>query len=1120
MPSEIIRCEASQLGADLAKKCFERHHRPYKMNQTNALSRAMNIEPGEGWPLTLLMAHSFFVGIVIVTFFAASSALFLTEFGSETLPYVYIASAIISTLTGSVYSRFEKWLSIRKLLTGTLLFLLLSVTVFRLSLWFTDAYWPAFGLMAWFTVLNALLSVEFWGLTGRLLDVRQAKRLFGLVASGEMVASVIGGLLTSLFLRHFATEDLLIASAIGLVFCMAVLLKIIRRYGDRLPHPVTDVEERRSKFRDLLKRKYILRIFLLYLLVVIVYHFIDFRFLDSARMRYQNQDELARFFGLFFGLVQGVTLLLLTFVTGHIISKYGVRIGMRIRPVLLTVCTIALIISTLGVGPVGMLFWMALITKVVDLVFFRATSAPAFLVLYQPIDTKHRFSTQVAVESMVGPIAGGLAGGVLLLLHAFGPAGITYLPFAVLVLLFAWMAASARAYREYRRTLAEALRGRSLEGESLSLDEGSLVDILKARLEGPHPGEIIYALDLLEKQDSEPIETMLIDLLDHPSPEVREDVLSRVQRLEVALAFPAVKELVESDNVPKVRAAALRTFCALGEAEVVEDVAPFLDHTNPEIKLGAMEGLLHSGGIDGVLLAGQYLIDFENAKDPEERIFAARVLGEVRISSFYRPLIQLLQDENTEVRKAALIAAGEIKSARLWPMVLQNLSSHLYHTPAATSLVIGGESAIPALETAFAQPGTTRELQMRIACVCGKIRGDAAISSLKGWMDRPDKGIRSEVFKALRACEFQAVDADVIDIRRLIREEAADATWMLAASLDIGMSGNLATLHNAISQEMDQVHKRCFHLLSFIYDPKFVLRAQENLLNAFGQQRAYALEVLDTTLSRDLKTILFPFLENLEPHACLDMMEEQFPQNRMSPMDRLDEIIACKDRRVMPWLRSCAIHAAVAQSATECVGTIQDNIYDPNALVRETVAWALSRLDSEAYRQFQETFQNDLSPQVLRTVSKVQTWREGDKPMLLAIEKVMVLKSVAIFSKIPDEVLANLASVMEEVEVRKGDEIYSKGGEGQTMYIIVDGKIRVHDGEKTFVTLGERDFFGELTTLDPEPHLATVTADAETRLLGLNGDVLYELMSDHSEVLRGIIRVLCERLRGKHKEKW
>lgn len=132
----------------------------------------------------------------------------------------------------------------------------------------------------------------------------------------------------------------------------------------------------------------------------------------------------------------------------------------------------------------------------------------------------------------------------------------------------------------------------------------------------------------------------------------------------------------------------------------------------------------------------------------------------------------------------------------------------------------------------------------------------------------------------------------------------------------------------------------------------------------------------------------------------------------------------------------------------------------------------------------------------------------------------MVLKSVSIFSQVPDEALADLADVMEEVEVEGGDTIYAKGGRGQTMYIIVDGRVRVHDGEQTFVTLGERDFFGELTTLDPQPHLATVTALEKTRLLGLNGDLLYELMSDHAEVLRGIVRVLCRRLRSKDNERW
>ena len=74
----------------------------------------------------------------------------------------------------------------------------------------------------------------------------------------------------------------------------------------------------------------------------------------------------------------------------------------------------------------------------------------------------------------------------------------------------------------------------------------------------------------------------------------------------------------------------------------------------------------------------------------------------------------------------------------------------------------------------------------------------------------------------------------------------------------------------------------------------------------------------------------------------------------------------------------------------------------------------------------------------------------------------------------------------------------------------------MHDEVRTFVRLGERDFFGELTTLDPEPHSATVTAEEDTRLLGLNRDLLYELMADHPEVLKGIIHELCRRLRIKN----
>ena len=133
--------------------------------------------------------------------------------------------------------------------------------------------------------------------------------------------------------------------------------------------------------------------------------------------------------------------------------------------------------------------------------------------------------------------------------------------------------------------------------------------------------------------------------------------------------------------------------------------------------------------------------------------------------------------------------------------------------------------------------------------------------------------------------------------------------------------------------------------------------------------------------------------------------------------------------------------------------------------------------------------------------------------MLLTIEKVMILKSVEIFSETPEEDLIEVASIVEEVEVGIGEEIISKGDIGTSMFIIVEGNVRVHDGNKEIAMLGRRTVVGELAALDPEPRMATVTATEDTHLFRLDQGPLYDLMAEHIEVVRGITRVLCKRLR-------
>ena len=132
---------------------------------------------------------------------------------------------------------------------------------------------------------------------------------------------------------------------------------------------------------------------------------------------------------------------------------------------------------------------------------------------------------------------------------------------------------------------------------------------------------------------------------------------------------------------------------------------------------------------------------------------------------------------------------------------------------------------------------------------------------------------------------------------------------------------------------------------------------------------------------------------------------------------------------------------------------------------------------------------------------------------MLTIEKVILLKGVAMFAATSEDILADVATILEEVELNAGELVFGKGEQGDSMYIIINGKVRVFDGDKTINFLGEREIFGELALLDPEPRSAAVEAVDETRLFRLDRNTLFELMADNIGVVSGIMQVLCRRLR-------
>jgi CRP-like cAMP-binding protein len=146
---------------------------------------------------------------------------------------------------------------------------------------------------------------------------------------------------------------------------------------------------------------------------------------------------------------------------------------------------------------------------------------------------------------------------------------------------------------------------------------------------------------------------------------------------------------------------------------------------------------------------------------------------------------------------------------------------------------------------------------------------------------------------------------------------------------------------------------------------------------------------------------------------------------------------------------------------------------------------------------------------------RMVTQKRKDTKMLSTVERVIVLKSLSMFAETPDEALAELADLLQEMFVQPGDVIVREGETGDSLYIIVDGKVEVVDDNRILNQLGARAVFGELSMLDSSPRTATVRALEETSLLRLDQTSFYEIMSDYVEVAMGTIQLLTRNLRAR-----
>jgi CRP-like cAMP-binding protein len=129
-----------------------------------------------------------------------------------------------------------------------------------------------------------------------------------------------------------------------------------------------------------------------------------------------------------------------------------------------------------------------------------------------------------------------------------------------------------------------------------------------------------------------------------------------------------------------------------------------------------------------------------------------------------------------------------------------------------------------------------------------------------------------------------------------------------------------------------------------------------------------------------------------------------------------------------------------------------------------------------------------------------------------------VLRQAPLFQGLDEEASTALENSMTTVSLRRGENLFDEGDEGDRLYVVISGKIKLGrtsaDGrENLLAILGPGQMFGELSFFDPGPRSATATAVTDAQLRSLGHASLSPVLAEQPNVAYAMLNQLAGRLR-------
>jgi AAA family ATP:ADP antiporter len=881
------------------------------------IAKALNIEKNEQSVVFILILQSVFIGIYAGSFDVGAQSLFLSVYPASLIPKAFVISGIVGIFITSIYTFLQTRMKFSNFVLINFIFVALATALLRIGFMITEDKRLIFAVFVMMGPLTIISFLGFWGTVGRLFTLRQGKRLFGLIDTGQIIGIIIVSFTIPLLISlNFQVLNTLLLCMVSIMLALALQIIITRRFSFQV---IERKAEKEGNFFDLFKSKYTLLMALFIVFSVVAAFFVHFSFLTVLEENYPDPNALASFLGAFMGTLTIFTILIKTFVYGKLMKTYGLKLALILSPLLLGLFTaIAAIIGsiygfTAASASFAFFFLLIVLSKLFAKSLKDSIEVPASKILYQSLDVNIRYNVQARIDGTVNELAAFSSGLLLAGLGMISFVKIIHFSWVLLFVLFIWVIIGYRLYNAYKQSLESSLQ----KFQQLSIAENTEIPLLQKIVPG--------------QSESSKVEAVL-----EFAPQSWNGFISK-----------NIPGIVEGSD--KVRSLSLRVIEDMDLNEVLESLDDFMPKANPT-QQSNIKNLKDRFALDGQKFGEDDIRKLLKSENPIDRKKALIVILKKNDPKYFPRIVPMFRDPAMSVRISAIHAAGVLNRKDFVTYLIDMLEDNSHYSYAFNALCMMNEHILENLEHGFHKTGITDKGMVRITRVMSSIGTPKAALYLIGKLDHYNKNVFHQAVKGLQKINFVRVESYKIKIFEALNRVAGITAWNLSAKYSFKEFPDGKEISTALDDEISENYDLIYDLLSIAYDRATVYHIRKNLESGTSEGIGFAIELLDMFIDETVKPYLFPLLDDSPVTEKVRLLQSEFPVELMQPEDLLLAIVNRDYNQINPYTRVCAIHALKKIEGFHPGKDMVAQMFNPDPLLREESSLLVSKLDNNLFK--------------------------------------------------------------------------------------------------------------------------------------------------------------------------